>query len=166
MKRILLSTALALATTGAAFAQDADTAQLRELVSQELSEYGATDVTVDDLTSEQVSQLYFIFTSTDSSSVQRERVDRVIDEVAGNEPRPNRIRTYRVMEGDEDVEPVSVTLPRNQLRALVSQMLETYEVEVDVATLTDEQLTELYIIDTSSDSESVEEDRIRAVLNQ
>ena len=168
MKRILLSTAFVLGTAGFAAAQDVADDQLRALVSQELDAYG-TDIEVDQLTDEQVSELYLYATSTDSTSVKHDNYRRILDPYLGDEGTPYRTRTRAYTAAGEgmpetDLEPVGVTLPRYQLRSLVEQMLETYEIEVDVSQLTDEQLAELYLIDTSTDSESVEEDRIRAVL--
>ena len=42
----------------------------------------------------------------------------------------------------------------------------TYEYEVDVSALSDEQLSALFLVDTSTDSASVEKDRIEAVLRE
>ena len=170
MKRILLSTAFVLGTAGFAAAQDVADDQMRALVSQQLDAYG-TDISVDQLTDDQVTRMYLIATSTDSTSVKHDRYRTVLDPYLGDEGTPYRPRTraYTIAGEDmaeTDLEPVGVSLPRYQLRSLVEQMLETYEIEVDVSDLSDEQLAELYLIDTSTDSESLEEDRIRAVLTE
>lgn len=162
MKRFLMSTAFVVATAGIASAQQ-DASQLRQLVEQELATY-QYDVDVSQLTDEQVSRLYFIATSTDSASVRQDRYDRILTPESDATEMRNRIRTYRPMEGDTDMEEVEVTIPRNQLRSLVAQMLETYEYDVDVSQLDDETLRALYLVDTSTDSASDEKDRIEAIL--
>lgn len=159
MKRILLSTAFVVASTGLAAAQ-MDTSQIQEIVQQDLATY-QYDVDVSELSQQELLQLYAIATSTDSSSVRQDQYDRILqpsDDAVSN------IRTYRPMEGDTDTEEVSVTIPRNQLRSLVDQMLETYEYDVDVSQLDDQTLAGLYLVDTSTDSASVEKDQIESIL--
>ncbi len=163
MKRFLITTAFVLGTAGMAAAQDMDSNQMRELVAQDLETYNY-DVDVSQLSEAELSQLYFIATSTDSSSVRQDRYDRILKD--GNAERANSIRTYRPMPGDEDTEEVQVTMPRNQLRSLVQQMLETYDMNVDVSSLDDETLSALYLVDTSTDSSSEERTKIQDILNQ
>ncbi len=162
MKRFLIATAFIVSTTGLAVAQGND--QLRQIVEQDLATY-KYDVDVSQLTDEQVTQLYFIATSTDSSSVRQDRYDRILRaDSDATMTRSNNIRAFRPMAGDEDTEEVQTTMPRNQLRSLVQQMLETYEYDVDVMSLDDETLTGIFLVDTSTDDASEEKDRIEAIL--
>jgi hypothetical protein len=162
MKRILMTTAFVVATAGMASAQEMS--QLRQLVEQDLatSEYDNVDVSA--LTDEQVTRLYFIATSTDSSSVRQELYDQVLDKEDADMERSSRVRAFRPMAGDEDMEEVQTTMPRNQLRSLVQQLLETYQYEVDVMSLDDSTLAGIFLVDTSTDSASEEKERIEAIL--
>ncbi|MBV0912661.1 hypothetical protein [Anianabacter salinae] len=140
MKRLLTTTALVLATAtaGVATAQDS---QIRNTVSNEIATLGM-DIDVSTLSQEQVAELYTIITSTDDSGDVAQRVRAVIaDNSTG-------------MSMDD----------ADQLRQTVANELATYGMDVDVALLTDEEVSELYAATTSTDDEGTAMQRVRGIL--
>ncbi|RVV98551.1 hypothetical protein EKE94_06445 [Mesobaculum littorinae] len=157
MKKFMIATALVAATsTGAAFAQEND-GQLRELVSTEL-ETMELGVDVDALPNSAVSQLHLILTSDMSESQQNNRVRGVLEDYGMN--------FSNGMMYEDDGSTIAVTVPSNQLRARVANELAFYEAgaEADVATMSNEQVSELYLILTSTMDSSEKENRVRGVL--
>ena len=71
---------------------------------------------------------------------------------------------------DTDMVTVQGEMERGQLTRLVDQMLTTYNMEVDVGSLTDEQLSELYLLRASSEegglgADDAVEQRINEILS-
>ncbi|SFP05294.1 hypothetical protein [Tranquillimonas alkanivorans] len=157
MKKLMIATAIATMTTTGAFAQEE---QLDELVDVELGEIGMDNVDVSALPDAAVAELHLYLTSDtqESESITQNRVRSVLEDYGV------RLRTGEVYVVDPATT-VAIEVPANQLRARVANRLDvTYEEDVDVSTLTDDQVAELYLILTSTDDATTKDDRIRGVL--
>ncbi|NBC88533.1 MAG: hypothetical protein GVX90_03405 [Alphaproteobacteria bacterium] len=133
MKRILISTAAILGTAAPALA-DAD--MLRDRLETKLGDI-APEVDVSALSADQVTALYADLASEDSAAEQRRSVDAIVAD-----------SQYRM---DPETTDMTALGGRNDIRAVVADMMSEEPVDVDVDTLSDEQVAALYLELTGGD---------------
>lgn len=141
MKRLLITSALALSLAGgAAVAQDAS--QLRNAVGNYIAttEY---NVDVSTLTDEQVAQLYSAITSTDDHGERDNKVRAVLSE--------NNVETY---ERPTTVLIADIEYPRDQIFTSVQNALVGTEYEGLAWTLSDEELVEVYSLLNNAEADA------------
>lgn len=143
MKRLLTTTALILATSGAVFAQD--NAQLREDVTGALQNLNL-EADVSTLNDDQLSEIYLLTNSEDSGKKLR---------VAA------ALRDMGMMSGDA----MTVDMSTGQLRTAVSNQLTARGIEGDVSTLSGAQLSEIYLLTSGSDMEGGDTAQIEEALS-
>jgi hypothetical protein len=139
MTRFFATTALALALAAPAVA---DSDMLRSDV-EDMLEASPTNVQVESLTDEQVRALYAA-TNSDMSAAERERL---IESIAGD-------AEYDM---DADMESYGDFGGANNIRAVVEQMANENELEIDVSELNSDQVAGLYMIFTGGDEPDQEE---------
>ena len=134
MKRFLTTTALVLATAGGA-AADSDTQQLRNQVTTYF-ETSSMNVDVATMTDEQISELFLA--------------------INGNEAAGERDAAVRAVLNDwnvvyDNAEGVEIDTPNSQLRTQVGNYFDQNGISVDVGTLTDAEVSEVYLAMTSGE---------------
>lgn len=142
MKRLLTTTALILATSGAVFAQD--NTQLKNDVMGALESLNI-EADVSTLTDAQLSEIFLLTNSSDSG--KKLRVQAAISDMG-------------MASGDS----MSIDMTAGQLRNSVSNQLTQRGIEADVSTLSQAQLTEIYLLTTGSDMEGGDTARIEEAL--
>ncbi|RDC73457.1 hypothetical protein DLJ49_07810 [Rhodovulum sp. 12E13] len=139
MKRILTTTALAIALAAPAAA---DTDMLRNVLENRFE-----DVDVSTLTDEQVRALYAATAGEDSAADIQGRVDSIVADSQ------YEMDEEAIMADPDEMARMGGS---NDLRNVVADMLATREIDADVATLTDEQVSALYLELTDSEPSNTE----------
>ncbi len=139
MKRILTTTALAIAVAAPAAA---GTDMLRNALDDRFE-----NVDVSTLTDEQVRALYAATAGTESAAELQRSVDSIVAD-----------SQYEMDEETIMADPDEMARMggSNDIRNVVADMLATREVEADVATLTDAQVSALYLELTDSEPSNTE----------
>ena len=145
MTRIFATTAIALALAAAAAAS---TDMLRSDVEQML-EASPTNVQVENLTDEQVRALYAA-TNSDMGAAERERM---IESIAGD-------AEYDM---DADIDAYGDFGGANNIRAVVDQMANENEIDIDVSELNSDQVAALYMVFTGGDR--VDQEEVESIVN-
>lgn len=149
MKKLLLTSAFVIATAGGALA--GGHSQQAMMVDNLLSTY-AMNVDVSSLTEDQVAELYLALTSTDDRAEAQQKVEAVLND--GNV----------AYEMEDDIV-ITVNTPRSTLRAAVQAKATELGIEdVPLRTLTDEQLTQLYLLGNGSESASVKMTKAEGII--
>lgn len=136
MKRFLLTTALVLTTAGAAFAQD--NSQIRAQVDDALTGLGIT-VDVNTLTDAQLSEIFLLTNSADSGN--KARVEAALSDMMGPM--------------------ASMEASSSQLRTSVQNSLDRMGIEGDVSTLSNSDVTKLYLMLNSAEMGTATESQIQ-----
>ena len=144
MNRILATTALTLALAAPAMAQ---TNMLRDSVAQSLAA-SPTDVQVEALTDEQVRALYVALSGTESAADR----ERLIESIVGD-------AQYDM---EANMAEFGAFGAENSIREAVAQMADENEIEVDVNTLSSDQVAALYLQFTGGEGADAQE--VEAIL--
>jgi hypothetical protein len=139
MKRILTTTALAIALAAPAAA---DTDMLRNVLDDRFE-----NVDVSTLTDEQVRALYAATAGEDSTADVQGLVDSIVADSQ------YEMDEEAIMADPDEMARIGGS---NDLRDAVQNMLDNREVEADVAALTDEQVSALYLELTGGETDNTE----------
>lgn len=139
MKRIVTTTALAIAVAAPAAA---DTDMLRNALDDRFE-----NVDVSTLTDEQVRALYAATAGTESAAELQRSVDSIVADSQ------YEMDEEAIMADPDEMARMGGS---NDIRNAVQNMLATREVEADVATLTDAQVSALYLELTDSEPSNTE----------
>lgn len=153
MKNLLLTTALIMGTTS--FAHAASHSQIAMQVDNALASMNM-EVDIDSLTEEQVSELYSAISSTDSASSKQSSIRAVLND-------------NNVVVTDMEDTPVELSymMPRSQLVSIVrAKETELGIGNVRLRSLSDAQLTELYLLANGGDTSSEKMSKAQNIVSQ
>jgi hypothetical protein len=148
MKRILTTAAIVVALSSPAALAQADLTMLRNQIDDRVE-----NVDVDALTDEQVRALYAVLASEEDPAARQNAVESIVRD-AQYEYDETLIMT--------DPEYAGRLGASNDIRNAVANLLEPEPVDVDVDTLTDEQVSALYVELTSGDATDAQD--IEAII--